>query len=350
MDKEERLEKALVDAANNGTVPGSVLSLGRVDRLPRRFIAGHAQAFGGKTRAMGYDLLFDLASLTKVVSTVPSVLALAETGQLCLEDPVAKFVPSFAGGLRDEVDVRALLTHTSGLPASERLYRRGLRDYELIDAVCNTELVAPPGSQVLYSDLGYILLGEVVSNSSGLSLRNYTLSSLFAPIGMHSAAWGPGLAPDKCVATEVWDDGSACVGQVHDRNAAALGGAAGHAGLFATISDLECFASFWLGLRESPIRRAARERALVPVTSVPGGHRALGWVCPGDPANFLGPGWPPRTVSHTGFTGTSIVMVPETSSWCILLTNALHAGRNKEIVRDFRRQVHDVAYQVLVNV
>jgi CubicO group peptidase (beta-lactamase class C family) len=335
---------ALLGAAvSGGGIPGAVAVAGQGPVTLGRWTAGQADTLQG--RPMRPDTIFDLASLTKVVATTTVTLALAGRGQLGLGDPVADYLPGF-GACRDaRVTIAHLLTHTSGLPGSRQFYRWCGSRADLLRDLSATPLEAPPGSRVRYSDPGFITLGEVVAAVAGEPLDAAVRRLVTGPLGMTSANFVPNELAHRFAATEPRGDGSAWVGTawngtVHDENARLMGGVAGHAGLFAPAPDLARFAAWWVSDDDTAVPAALRRAAAACQAQSPGGRRGYGWACAGDGFDILAMNWPPTAVSHTGFTGTSLALDPVTGRWLVLLTNAVHFGRDAAAVQALRRSVH----------
>jgi CubicO group peptidase (beta-lactamase class C family) len=335
-------------AIQNGTAPGAVLAAGVGHSEPLLLhAAGDAQRDGSCLRPMTVGTVFDLASLTKVIATLPCVLHLVAGGAFGLDDPVARYLPGFTGAGKDQVTVRHLLAHTSGLP-SDRDYpqvpaRRGTdRRAAIVAAALAEPLIARPGGAYAYSDVGFIALGELVAAVTGHGLDEVTRELVCAPLGMAARYLPPREWAGGIAATEIVD-GAAKAGVVHDENAEALGGVAGHAGLFGTAADLARYASWWAaGPAGGPAVPAwLRDEALRCQTGGLAGRRGLGWVLPGDRWDNMGDGWPASGAGHTGFTGTSLSFDPRTGLWAVLLTNAVHFGRGPgHSVVALRKQVH----------
>jgi CubicO group peptidase (beta-lactamase class C family) len=311
---------------------------------------------------MTADTVFDLASLTKVTATLPCLLYLIGRGDIGLDEAAGRYLPEFAGPGKDRVTVRQLLSHSSGLPA-ERKYWQRLHDPGEVRAAALAEpLAAAPGSTVCYSDVGFIVLGEIAVAVAGCGLGELARDVVFGPLGMATTRylpppeWAGRTAATEAVAVPHGSSpaatGTAKIGVVHDENAAALGGVAGHAGLFSTAMDLARYAAAWAGNGNTgglldggqPGRGAfwgMRAEALRCQTDGLGGRRGLGWGLRGDRFDNMGPGWPSAGAGHTGFTGTSLSIDPVTGLWAVLLTNAVHFGRGPEhSVVGLRKQVH----------
>jgi CubicO group peptidase (beta-lactamase class C family) len=331
---------ALLDAAvRDGGIPGAVAVAGQGPVTLGRWTAGQADTL--PDRPMHPDTVFDLASLTKVVATTTVTLALAGRGQLGLGDPVAGYLPGF-GACRDaRVTIAHLLTHTSGLPGSRPFYRSCGSRADLLRDLYATPLEAPPGARVRYSDPGFITLGEVAAAAAGEPLGAAVRRLVTGPLGLASTSFVPNEPAHRFAATEPRGDGSAWVGIVHDENARLLGGVAGHAGLFAPASDLARFAAWWVSDDDTAVPAGLRRAAAACQAHSPGGRRGYGWTCAGDSFDILaGRNWPATAVSHTGFTGTSLALDPATGRWLVLLTNAVHFGRDAAAVQALRRAVH----------
>jgi CubicO group peptidase (beta-lactamase class C family) len=337
----EAVADLLGEAVRSGKIPGAVFACGAPGRPAQVVVAGQAQARGGPRRAMTRDTLFDLASVTKVTATLPAVLRLAELGALTLEDRVSRFLAAFRGEGRDEVTVRQLLAHTSGLPAEIAFWSRYDDPDEAGRSLLSAPLKHPPGTRVVYSDVGFMLLGRIVSAITGTALDVSVAELVTGPLAMTRTCFRPCAGPTPAVAaTELQPDGTALAGIVHDENARFFGGVAGHAGLFAPVDDLVRYLdAAWLGGQFLSL--PWRQEACRPQTAGLGGVRGLGWVLRGDPADPLGRGWPPGSVSHTGFTGTSLACDPVSGGWAVLLSNEVHFGRDRGVIRALRELVHD---------
>jgi CubicO group peptidase (beta-lactamase class C family) len=360
----------LIDqAVGAGVVPGAVLAAGVHTAEPLLLhVAGDAQRDATAKRPMTAGTVFDLASLTKVVATLPALLYLAGRGEAGFDQPVSRYLPAFAGPGKNAVTVRQLLLHISGLPA-ERRYHLHLRDpAEILAAALAEPLVAEPGTVFCYSDVGFIALGELAATVAGCGLDQLVQDVVCTPLGLTSTRYRPPAEwADWIAATEIvggpsaggasaeaggiggiGQSGRAKVGLVHDENAEALGGVAGHAGLFGTAADLARYAAAWAG-NGSPME-GLRAEALRCQTEGLGGRRGLGWGLRGDKYDNMGDGWPATGAGHTGFTGTSLSVDPHSGLWAVLLTNAVHFGRGGEhSVIGLRKQVHAAVAAELLN-
>jgi CubicO group peptidase (beta-lactamase class C family) len=283
------------------------------------------------------ETLFDLASLTKVVATLPLVLLLHQRGRWNIDDPVARWLP---GAPRSPVTISQCLLHVSGLVPDRPYYQTCADPAEIRRAVIAELADAVPGP-VSYSDLGFMLLGWAVEECAGEPLAELAEREVLGPLGMTSTGYRPQVPLWRIAATEADGDqrpGSGVVwGSVHDDNAFALGGVSGHAGLFGKAADLGRFASALLTPDRHPVL-SAQTIALMTARRAGAGAeaRVLGWRLRPDAWGS----WPDGTIWHTGFTGTSLLIAPALDVAVALLSNAVHPVRRLDQIGAFRTQVH----------
>jgi len=330
-----------------GGYPGASVVVGR------RGAAVWEKGFGkqswekGSTPVSADRTIYDLASLTKVVGTTSALMILYDQGKIHLDDPVSKYIPEFSGGAKDQVTIRMLLEHRSGLPAGRDLWRIAHTPEEARAAVISTPLVCEPDHCYEYSDLGADMLGFVVEAASGQRLDQFLEQNVFGPLGMTDTFFRPADSLKARVApTEVAPPrGYPLKGEVHDENAYALGGIAGHAGLFSTASDLAVFAQMMLNGGEYNGLRIFADSTVALFTKRAVGTRALGWdTCndKGSCGKYLGE----DAYGHTGFTGTSLWVDPDRDMFVVLLTNRVHEARAKrpaKVIADVRADLADAA-------
>jgi len=332
----EKAFKALERGAKMGKVPGSVAVIGRngVALKPRAF--GNA-VLEPKKIPMAPDTVFDLASLTKMIATNTSIMILQERGKIDLDDPVVKYIPEFAAKGKETVTIRQLLTHTSGFPPFVRYYRDLEGREAFFKVVCNQELKTRPGEKRAYSDIGFKTLGFIVEKVSGKDLNSFAGENIFKPLGMKHTRFNPPASwREKCAATEKWPlykDHKLAWGEVHDENANAMGGIAGHAGLFSTAGDLAVFCEMITNggkYGDAPILspKTVRQFHTPQLDPEISSHQAMGWNLGREKVGSTG-GLGPGSFGHTGFTGTSIWIHPKYGTYAILLTNAIHPDREK---------------------
>lgn len=338
-------EQLLNDAIADGLIPGAAAAVGVRSQVLWQYAGGHAQIQGGTPHPMTITTWFDVASLTKVMATLPALLKLASEGRLSFGDPVTRFFPDWEAHW-GQVTLRHLLTHTAGLVPHRDYYvtLRGKDQY--LAAIQAEPWEHRPGETVQYSDLGFILLGAVVEAVSNTPLDRFITQEVLAPMGIREAVFCPDdPIRSQCAATEVVD-GQALKSLVHDENARAMGGVAGHAGLFATLQAVSQYAAVWASGDDTILPAVIRDACTRLQTANLGGQRGLGWVLSGDPYDVSGDFWPATGAGHTGFTGTSIQFDRLSGVWAVLLTNRVHFGRGVNI-SPLRRRFHNLVMSVL---
>ena len=278
------------------------------------------------------ETLFDIASLTKPLSTATLAMMAIEEGALALDDRPRK-----------ELTVEQLLTHSSGLPAWKLL---GATRAEVLRAVAAEPLESPPGTVARYSDLGFILLGATIEHALGQSLDAAFARRIAQPLGI-GTAFGP-RDPARCAPTE-----GELRGVVHDENARAMGGVAGHAGLFSTARDVSrivhALVAGWNGVRSTTARLMppARVKQMWTPSGVAGSTWCLGWDRPAATGSSAGERWPKSGVGHLGFTGCSVWIDPPRGRLVVLLSNRVHPTRANDAIKQLRPALHDALLAAL---
>lgn len=315
------IEQAIAD----GNIPGAVLVVGHDGKIIYRKAYGE-RALDPRRETMTLDTIFDLASLTKVIATTTSVMQLAEQGKIRFNDPVAKYLPEFAQNGKEDITIRQLLTHYSGLAPDLDL----TTPWEGKQTGFQMAMVEPPatmpGSGFVYSDINFIMLGAVVEKVSGETLDEYTEKHIFAPLKMtHTRYLPPASWRGKIAPTQYDENEHMLRGVVHDPTARRMGGVAGHAGLFSTGDDLAKFAQTLLNGGDGILSSLTVEKMTSPETP-PNAPvlRGFGWDIDSPFSTNRGDLFPVGSFGHTGFTGTSIWIDPTTETYVILLTNAVH--------------------------
>jgi uncharacterized protein YbbC (DUF1343 family)/CubicO group peptidase (beta-lactamase class C family) len=321
----EVIDGIVQQAIQERQIPGAVVLIGHDGKVVYRKAFG-SRALEPRREAMTADTIFDVASLTKVIATTTSVMQLVERGKVRLNDTVLKYLPDFGQNGKEDITVRQLLTHYSGLAPDLDLkspWEGKETAYKLAFA---EKPETPPGSGFVYSDINFILLGAIVEKISGASLDGYTSEHVFTPLKMtHTRylppkSWRPKIAP-----TQFDDHNHMLRGEVHDPTALRMGGVAGHAGLFSTADDLSKFAQTLLnggGGVLAPLMVAKMTTPEQPPTAT--AVRGFGWDIDTPFSSNRGDLLPVGSFGHTGFTGTSIWIDPTTKSYIILLTNSVH--------------------------
>jgi CubicO group peptidase (beta-lactamase class C family) len=317
------------EAIGAGQIPGAVVVVGHRGRVVFEKAYGN-RALLPQREPMTTDTVFDVASLTKVVATTSSIAKLVETGKIRLNEKVTFYLPEFQGG-HSEITVQNLLTHFSGMRPDVDLvpawsgYETGIR-LATIDRP-----TGHPGARFVYSDINFLLLGEIVRRVSEETVAEYARHNVFEPLGMSETMFLPPVGMTSRIApTEVLKGTSAPLrGTVHDPTARYMGGIAGHAGLFSTAADLSKFAEMLLGMGTRNGIRVFSPLTVRKFTTPQGPPnqpvlRGLGWDIDSQFSNSRGDLFPVGSFGHTGFTGTSMWMDPFTETYVILLTNAVH--------------------------
>ena len=338
---QQAVDEAVRDSVASSEIPGAVLVVGQGDQVLHRKVLGW-RATVPNPELMTADTIFDIASLTKVIATTPAVLRLWEMGKIDLNAPLGRYLKEFDSAAFQDVTVLRLLTHSAGmndLPSREAM-AKGFPEAGRIQA--RAGLAVPPGSAFLYSDTGFILLGELVRRVSGEPLDTFARKQFYAPLGMRDTAFDPPAGWRKRIApTEAVNNQGPLRGVVHDGNARLLHGIAGHAGVFSTVSDLSRFCRMLLAGGQLGGRRYLKEatvRAMFAPHVTGESTRGLGWDISSPYSRTLGAYFPMGSVGHTGFTGTAIWMDPATGVYMILLTNRVHPY-GKGDVAELRRRI-----------
>jgi uncharacterized protein YbbC (DUF1343 family)/CubicO group peptidase (beta-lactamase class C family) len=352
------IDDLVEEAIRKNRLPGAVVLVGQNEQILYRKAFGH-RAVVPDLEPMTVDTVFDLASLTKVVATTTSIMQLVEAGRISLDDPVARHIPEFRRHGKSKITVRHLLTHMSGLKPGIHPARRWTGYRAAIEQITNDIPVTQPGERIVYSDLNFILLGEIVRRVSGMPLDQYAHERLFKPLGMYDTMYHPAvkmksrLAPtERC-----WKSGRPCGGPdgtmlrglVHDPTARRMGGGPGHAGLFSTVDDLSIFCRMLLAggvLGQAKILSPKTIFTMAsPSTPLNHGHvRGLGWSL--DTTCNDGEGsHSPLPIDHSGFTGTKLWLHPRTGLYVVFLSNRLHPD-GKGDVFDLREHVITIAVSV----
>ena len=331
-----RIDAAVKEAIERKECPGAVVLVGRRGKVVFRKAYGN-RALLPSPEPMTIDTVFDMASITKPVATATSVMILIEEGKIRLADRVVKLLPEFAsgGGARDQVTVEELLTHRAGLAADDPMSLYVGSAKEIFERKHRQPLVSAPGSRFLYSDVGFEVLGELLARVSSLPLEEFAHQRVFVPLGMTETEFrrdGHGRLPVSRIAPTERINGEIRRGAVHDPRAYALGGVAGHAGLFSTADDLARYAMAMMK-GGAPVLSPAGVAAMTrPRSYGDGDLRALGWDVATSYASNRGDLFPPGSYGHTGWTGTSLWIDPATQTFVILLTNRNHPDESGNVV------------------
>ena len=346
------LVRAVDSAVADGAAPGVVVG---VSVGGARYYHSTGRIGQDDPRRPDSTTIYDLASLTKVIALTTLAMQAVDEGCLALDAPVARYLPAFTGPGKALVTVRHLLTHSSGLPAHRPLWREAPDRDSALALVLATPLDTVPGARMVYSDLGAILLGRIIEGRYGTTLDRLARRRIFDPLRMRDTRYRPPKSwRDRIAPTErdPWR-GRIVHGEVHDENAAFLGGVSGHAGLFGSTRNLLTFGEWLLSRyrgdttwasrlpRPATVRAFTRRQGLVP-----GSSRALGWDTPSDRSS-AGIRLSELSFGHTGFTGTSIWMDPTRDLVVVLLSNRVHPTRDNPRLGPLRSLVADLVMNTL---
>ena len=347
------IEKAIANKA----FPGATLAVGY-----RGKVSVHAfgkLSYDAKSAATVASTMYDIASLTKVVATTTLVAKLAEGDfavPLDLDAKIERYLPEWAGGpnaeWRHRVTVRHLLTHTSGLPPFKEYWRTSKNKQDTLTKIFAEPLDYEPGTKEIYSDLGIILMAEIIERLTGRTLDDLAKNYIFSPLGMNNTMYRPPKKLWPQIAPTEIDNNlrhRLVQGEVHDENAFAIGGVSGHAGVFSTAPDLAAFCQMLLNGGVYTHQRILRRATIAQFTTpqqLSGGTRTLGWAAPTE-GGSSGHYFSAHSFGHTGFTGTSIWIDPDRQLFVVLLTNRVHPTRENTKIQKVRVELHDAVMQAL---
>jgi len=369
----EKVERAMEEAVASRVFPGAVLLVNKDGQVVYHRAFGH-RSLEPDVTPLHQDTIFDLSSLTKPLATTTAFLILVRERKLKIDDRVTRLFHNFGVHGKTHITFRHLLAHSSGLPAWKAYFKEILKVERggRVNFLCSHgakqhvyELIhrekpdAPPGQASVYSDPGFMLLGEAIEEISGVSLDRYCHERIFKPLGMRSTSFidlslvrtrrivpvTEMIAPtERCE----WRKKIIC-GEVHDDNAYAMGGVAGHAGLFASAGDVNILVS---KLRDSyfgknPFLPDAILKEAFSRDKTPQSSRALGWDTPSPAGSAAGSRFSANSVGHLGFTGTSVWLDLEKMVHVILLSNRVHPSASNDKIKDFRPVIHDLVMEAI---
>jgi uncharacterized protein YbbC (DUF1343 family)/CubicO group peptidase (beta-lactamase class C family) len=319
------LDSIIDDATVQQQIPGAVVIIGHDGLVVYRKAYG-SRAIEPKREAMTIDTVFDCASLTKVVATTTAILQLWEQGKFRMNDPVAKYVPEFGQNGKQDITIRQLLVHYSGLAPDMDLMKHWEGKDTAYRMAFEAAPASPPGSAFVYSDINFIVLGALVERLSGESLDEYAAKHIFAPLAMQETRYRPpSLWQSRIAPTEDDENHHLLRGVVHDPTARRMGGVAGHAGVFSTADDLAIFAQAVLDGGRGVLTPATVAKMSAPQQPVNGTTlRGFGWDIDSPLSSNRGELFPVGGIGHTGYTGTSLWIDMATKTYVVLLTNAVH--------------------------
>jgi CubicO group peptidase (beta-lactamase class C family) len=340
----DNIDSAMSDlrrAVDEGVIPGAALAIGRHGRTAETASFGRVGWKETDDSVSADSTVYDLASLTKAVATAPAVLLLVQDGRIALDEPVQKWLPEFQGKWKERVTWRHLLTHTSGLPAGAKV--RGSAPGQRLENVIETPLSEPPGVDVQYSDVSFIVLWKAAERVAGEPLPRFLERRLFRPLGMYSTSFWPGLSCENCAPTQLLKTGEPYRGKPSDPIAHKIGMPTGNAGLFSTAHDLARFTAMVSnGGSLGSVRIFRPDLAKELLTQQPNaGHRTLGWMafCPDEDPTPQDRCANPIAYGHTGWTGTSLWVDPVRGIWVVVLSNRSYNVKHPPSLDSIREDV-----------
>ena len=342
-DMQQILKTRLEEGRLGGCYPSAAAAVGVRDQLLAQAFAGEAPLPGDTP--VNAHTRYDMASLSKVIGPTMIALKALEEGTLRLDERVGDFFPDAPPDKKD-ITVFMLMTHTGGFHPSFRLDRMGIRPEEVARAILDEPLTEQPGKRPIYSCMGYILFAKMLEKRFGKPLNELAAERVFAPLGMTETSYCPPKEA-QCAATEVDPDtGKPWIGVVHDENARFQHGVSGNAGVFMPLCDGIRFASMLGSMGEGYLKRETLEKAIRNYTPGQDAHRGLGFQLAGTPDCFFSAEVPENCFGHTGFTGTSLMVEPETGFWVLLLTNRVYPTRDTTALFPCRRALNAECWKI----
>jgi len=345
------VDKVIIKAIEDKAFPGAVVLIWKEGKTI------YEKAFGNYTYdksspKVKTNALFDLASLTKVVATTTAAMICYERKLFSLDDNVIKFIPEFGVNGKENITIKNLLLHNTGLPAWKKFYGKDLKYDDVINEIYSSELEYKTGEKTVYSDLGIITLGKIIEKVTGKCLDVFCKDELFIPLKMKSTIFNPNDSLKKlCAPTEIdnyWRM-KTLQGEVHDETSAMLNGIAGHAGLFSTADDIAKLMTILMNkgkyndvqfIKQSTVELFTRRYSEEST-------RALGWDTKSDSGSSAGKYFSKNSFGHTGYTGTSIWADPERNLFVIFLTNRVYPTRDNTKILSVRPQLHNTIIECL---
>jgi CubicO group peptidase (beta-lactamase class C family) len=349
--KLEELDSLLEACVRDSCYPGYVLLAVQGGR-PYYYKSGGKMSYDSNAKPMKKNSIFDMASVTKVVATTSAIMVLYDEGKIGLDDKVIKYLPEFGEKGKDQITIRDLLTHTSGLPAWHHLWSEGRGPEVSVKNLYNLEFAYKTGEKTVYSCMGFITLGKIVEAITDMPLDKFVTEKVYHPLNMKHTFFNP---PEKYyprIPPTEFDSarGGIVHGKVHDENAYYLGGVSGNAGLFSTAEDLSIFCQMMLNKGTYNGKRIFKSTTVELFTQrqniVTGSSRCLGWDSPSGQSSS-GQYFSDDSYGHTGFTGTSIWIDPQKQMYGIYLTNRVHPTRNNRKMYKTRYQVYNLLQETL---
>lgn len=349
-----KVDDAIQKAIDDKAFPGAVVLIWKDGKIIYENAFGNF-TYDSESPKVNTSTTFDLASVTKVVATTTAAMICYDNKLFSLDDKVVKYIPEFSVKGKENVTIKNLLLHNSGLPAWKKFYGRGLTSEDVIKEIYSSELEYKTGEKTVYSDLGIITLGKIIETITEKSLDKFCADNIFVPLKMESTFYNPDdLLKHLCAPTEKDEYWRMKIlqGEVHDETSAMLGGVAGHAGLFSTAEDISKLMTVLMNkgkfgknefIKQSTVdlftKRFSKEST-----------RALGWDTKSDSGSSAGKYFSKYSYGHTGYTGTSIWADPKRNLFVVILTNRVHPTRENAMILKVRPQLHNAVIKCIESV
>lgn len=346
-----KVERIVNNAIDDSAFPGAVVLVEKNGKVIFEKAFGHF-TYDKNSPPMTLTTLFDLASLTKVISTTNCAMICIDRGLFNLDDRVAKYIPQFAANGKGNITIRNLLVHNSGLPAYKRYYKMYDNAADVLNDIYSTKLEYPTGTKTVYSDLGIITLGKIIEKVTGMTLDKFAKKEIFDPLGMKNTMYNPpGSLKKHCAPTEYdnyWRHRQ-IQGEVHDETASMLGGVAGHAGLFSTAGDIAKVLQMLLQKGKYNDKQIIKPATVKLFTKRQSDEstRALGWDTKSKTGSSAGDLFSDDSYGHTGFTGTSVWTDPERKLFVVFLTNRVYPTRKNHKIFKVRPALHNAVIEAI---
>jgi CubicO group peptidase (beta-lactamase class C family) len=347
-----KADSLIENAISDSAFPGAVLLVSKDGKIIHEKAYGHF-TYNSDSKKVSLNTIFDLASVSKVIGTTTAVMMLIDRDEILLDDKVIKYLTEFNNNGKENITIRNLLLHNSGLAAFKKYYDIYSTAEEVINDIMNLVPEQEPGSKYVYSDLGLITLQKVIEKVSGKSLDKFLNENLFTPLGMNSTMYNPPPElKDNCMPTELDDFWRMrqLQGEVHDERAYMLNGVAGHAGLFSTAPDLAKFLQMILQKGNYNGKLYIKPETVEMFTKKQSeqSSRGLGWDTKSPEGSSAGKYFSLLSYGHTGYTGTSVWTDPLVNTFVILLTNRVYPTRKNNKLSQVRPLIHDAVYQAVI--
>ena len=346
-DVDRVINKAIEDEA----FPGAVVLIWKDGKTIFEKIYGNF-TYDLTTPKVNTNTIYDLASLTKVVATTTAAMICYDRKLISLDDKVVKYIPEFGVNGKENITIKNLLIHNSGLPAWKKFYGRDLKYDDVIKEIYSSQLEYKSGEKTVYSDLGIITLGKIIEKVSGKTLDVFCKDEIFIPLKMESTFFNPDDSIKKlCAPTEIdnyWRM-KTLQGEVHDETSAMLNGVAGHAGLFSTAEDIAKLLSVLINKGKVDQKTFIKQSTIELFTKRTSKEstRAIGWDTKSDSGSSAGKYFSKNSFGHTGYTGTSIWADPDRNLFVVFLTNRVYPTRENTKIQKVRPRLHDAVIESL---